>query len=201
MLCTARLESRRSTGPSLSYDAPAVAEILLAGGVTIDVATRDDLEAHHRRLAAYLERPHARYVRPHNGGPPRAANLPFAIGLGRPPMGMMWLIQWVLLMGDDPTSATAIANVRAAVIVGARPTDASMSGGAALVGLDYANVVINGLAVPTPGPVTVPDKNVVHSQEELYAVIGGTGTVAGAANYRFTAGCLELPERADSLMW
>lgn len=177
-------------------------EILVAGGAAVDIATRQDLEAHHERIRKALERPHARYHRLVGARPPVAANKPFIIPLDtpRPPTGWMWEVQWVSIYGDDPTVSAAIANVRAAVLVGTRPTDASLTNPPAS-GVDYAGVILPGLAVPTPGSQNVPDKNIVYSDEELYALLAGTGLVAGAGFYHFNAGVIELPQTADALMW
>lgn len=179
-----------------------MAEVLLAGGVTIDVATKKDVAAHHDRLAALLERPHARFHRYSGGGPPRATNLPTVIRLDtpKPPAGWMWLLQWVAITGDDPTVSAAIANVRAALFVGARPNDAAIPNPPAS-GLDYAGCILPGISVPTPNAITIPDKNVVYTEEEVYAVLAGTGLVAGAAFYHLLVGVVEIPQRPDALMW
>jgi hypothetical protein len=181
-------------------------EISIATAVAVEVATKDDLAHHTDRLARLLERPHARYHRLHGARAPRAGNNPFVIKLDtpRPPTGWLWELQWALLVGDDPASATAIANVRAMLMIGAAPPDASLTAGAAGTawgGLDYAGVVINGLAVPTPGPITIPDRNVAHTDEEVYAIVGGTGTLAGAAFYHLTVAVIEKPQTAESLTW
>lgn len=176
-----------------------VTRILAGASIEVDIATIGDLTAQTDRLAKILERPHARFDRRAAGKAPRAANLPFVLSLGRPPNGMLWFVEWVVLMGDDPSASAAIANVRAALFAGSPPTDAQLSGGAVLVGADFANAILPGLIIPTTQ--TVPDKNVVYSNEELYFIVAGTGTVAGAANYHAAAGVLELPQRPDALMW
>jgi hypothetical protein len=176
-------------------------EVRLAGGVMIDLATAEDVERGHDRIAKLLERPHARFFRAFGGRPPRAASVPFVIQLqpSRPPGGMMWLVQWVATMGDDPTVSTAIANVRAALFAGNVPTDASLGGGATPIGVDFGGTLMTGIIVPST--LTVPDKSVVYSNEDLYAMIAGTGTVAGAGNYRVVVGIIELPQTPEALMW
>lgn len=176
-------------------------EILVAGGVKVDLATVADLAGGFDHLGKLLQRPHARYQRLFGGRPPRAANLPFVIQLqpSRPPGGMLWIVESVIAMGDDPTVSTAIANVRAALFAGNIPTDASLAGNAPITGADFGNVVLSGIPVPTNQ--NLPDKSVVYSNEDLYAIVGGTGTVAGAANYRLVIGVLELPQTAEALMW
>jgi hypothetical protein len=183
-----------------------MARILAGAAVEVDLATVKDLERHYELLERLLTRPHARYHRLHGARAPRAGNAPFVIKLDtpRPTTGWLWELQWALLVGDDPGSATALANVRAMLIVGAAPADAQITAGvvgAAWGGLDYPGVVLSGLAVPTPGPITIPDKNVVHTDEEVYAVLGGTGLVAGAAFYHLTVGVIEKPQTAEALTW
>jgi len=183
-------------------------EISVATAAAVDIATKKDLEVHTDRLAELLRRPHSRYQRLHGARAPRAGNNPFVIKLDtpRPPMGWFWELQWALLMGDDPATATAIANVRAMLIIGAAPPDASITAGAVAAawgGIDYPGVIINGIAIPTPGPITIPDKNVCHSDEEIYAVVGGSGTLAGAAFYHLTVAVLGKPQSQESeaLTW
>lgn len=181
-------------------------EISVASAVAVDIATKDDLAHNTDRLALLLQRPHARYHRLHGARAPRAGNNPFVIKLDtpRPPMGWLWELQWALIVGDDPASSVALANVRAMILIGAAPNDASLTAGAVGApwgGLDYAGVVINGLSVPSALPITIPDKNVAHSDEEVYAVIGGSGTVAGAAFYHLTVGVIEKPQTAEALTW
>ena len=176
-------------------------EIRVAGGALIDVATREDLIGSVDRLAKILEKPHARYFRAFGGRPPRASNVPFVVQLqpSRPPSGMMWMVEWVIVMGDDPTASGAIANVRAALFAGNIPPDSSLSGSAPIVGADFGSTIQTGIVVPSTS--TIPDKSFVYSQEDLYAIIGGSGTVAGAANYRVVCGVIELPQTREALMW
>lgn len=171
-------------------------EISLATAVAVEVATKDDLVRHTDRLARLLERPHARYLRAAAGKAPLAANHAFAISLGKPTAGLLWIVQYVLVTGDDPTNITAIANTRAAIFVGSPGPDSQMGTGA---GLDTAGCIVPGLAIPSL--TNLPDKCVVHTDEELYAVLFGTGLSAGAVTYHFNAGLLELPQTAEALLW
>jgi hypothetical protein len=177
-----------------------MAEVLLQGGITIDVATKQDIEAHHRRLEAILERPHARFFRANGGRAPLASNATFAMSLGKVTSGMMWLVQWIVVTGDDPTVSAAIANVRAALFAGSmRPDTQYKIVGTTLDGADFGNMLQSGIAVPST--VTIPDKSVVYTGEELYLLFAGSGLSAGAGFYHATAGIIELPQRADALMW
>lgn len=179
-----------------------MAEVLLAGGITIDVATKSDLESHHRRIESMLERPHARFFRAVAGRAPRASNAPFAMKFdqGKPPAGMMYLVQWLVITGDDPTVSSAIANVRAALFAGNMQPDTKYAiVGTTLDGADFSNMIQSGIVVPST--ITIPDKSVVYTGEELYVLMAGSGLSAGAGFYHATAGIIELPQRADALMW
>lgn len=171
-------------------------EILLSGGVTVDIATKEDVEAHARRLERLLGRPHARFTK--LAGSVESAGKPLIVDLGRPPQGMMWEIQWLLVTGVDPFGA-AIANVTAAAFVGAVPLLASLAIGPPVTGLDYASAILTSLVVPSTN--AVPDKSVVYTNESLYVIFTGTGLVAGGARYRVVAGVIELEQRPDALMW
>ena len=170
--------------------------VLLPDGSPADAdpATRADIE----RLARILERPHGRFTRQAAGKAPRAANAPFILSVGRPPNGLLWIVEYVLLCGDAPDTSTAIANVNAALFAGSLPTDASLT--ATLAGsVDYSNLVQTGLVVPST--TDMPDKCVVYSNEDLYAVFHGTGLSAGATTYHMVAGVIELPQSAQALLW
>lgn len=177
-------------------------EIALAGGVVVDLATRQDHEHGVERLAKLLEKPHARYFRAIGGRAARTGNAPFVVQLqpSRPPGGMLWLVQWALFTGSDPSASAAIANVRAALFVGSIPADSTLSGNAPLIGGDSGGLILPGQAVPSLS--TMPDKSVVYASEDLYAIFVGTGLVAGDANgYRVSIGLLELPATPEALLW
>lgn len=171
-------------------------EALVGASAVVDIATKDDLQAHHERLAGLLDRPHGRFYRAANAKAPLGSNHAFSISLGRPPSGKLWIVQYVILTGDDPTNITAIANTRAAVFVGSVQPDSGLT---ATTTLDQAGCIVPALAIPSL--TNVPDKCIVHTDEELYAVLFGTGLSAGAVSYHFNAGLLELPQKAEALLW
>lgn len=177
-------------------------EITVAGGAVIDLATREDHERGIARLAGLMQKPHARYFRAFGGRASRASNAPFAIQLqpSRPPGGMLWLVQWALFTGSDPSASAAIANVRAALFVGSIPPDSNLSGNAPLIGADSGGLILPGQAVPSLN--TMPDKSVVYASEDLYALFVGSGLNAGDVNgYRVNIGILELPATPEALLW
>lgn len=173
-------------------------EVRLEGGVVVDLATRSDHERATGRLASLLERPHSKFERIAAGKAPRAGNLIFALSLGKPSTGTLWKVQWIVLTGDDPTAAAAIANVRAALFAGSCPPDSQLPV-AGTAGLDTAGCMLTGLAVPST--TAVAEMSVVYSNEELYVIFAGTGTVAGAASYHATVGVLVLPQTPGALTW
>jgi hypothetical protein len=179
-------------------------EVLVGGSAVLDIATKADLDQRTDRITRLLERPHARYDVKVFGRAPRAGNNPFAMKSNDPAPrnGMLWLVQWAWLSGDDPTASTAIANVRAVLVKGAAPPDAQLSlAGTQWGGLDFAGIILPGMVIPTPNAVTIPDKSVVYDHEEVYFVLAGSGLVAGANQYHGAIGVIELPQTPEALTW
>lgn len=173
-------------------------EVLLDAGITLDIATKDDIAAHHARLEGLLSRPHARYYTNPGSAESGAGTKPLIIDLGMPPGGLMWYLQWLAITGVDPFGAV-IANVTAAAFKGAVPLTSALSLGPPVVGLDFASVIQTSMTVPST--TAMPDKSIIYSNEHLYVIFAGTGLVAGGARYRCVAGLLELEQRPDALMW
>lgn len=171
-------------------------DVTLATGLTVDLTTKQDFEGHTRRLEKLLDRPHARFTKVN--GSVESAGVPLIVDLGRPPQGMMWEVQWLIVTGVDPFGA-AIGNVTAAAFAGAVPNRTGLAIGPPVTGIDYGSAILTSLAVPSTN--AVPDKSVVYSTENLYVIFTGTGLVAGGARYRAIAGVLELEARPDALMW
>lgn len=176
-------------------------EITLAGGVSVDLATSEDLERHQRRIAELVNPERKGHYRRIDGSAASRA-APVLVDLGRPPMGMWWFVQWVLLTGDSPIGAT-VANVTAGVFAGGLPSPAALAVGPPATGFAVQDCILSGgnsgLGIPTV--TTVPDKSVVFETENLYAIFTGSGLAAGAAFYRATAGVIEVPARNETLFW
>lgn len=177
-------------------------EVLVGGGMVVDVATKEDMDRHFSRLADLMERPRSRFERYAGAQAPRAANAAFGIRFPQPKAhgDEIWELQWLALYGDDPTAVltTAIANVRAALFVGSRIPDAQLPV-AATAGLDHGGAILPGLAVPSL--TTIPDKNVVYPGEEPYVLLYGTGLVAGAGTYHALLGVIAKPNVPAALTW
>jgi len=170
-------------------------EVTLAGGVVVDVATRDDLAAHHRMLAELAgKREEGDYV-PLFGSSTAPAGIgsgPLVIPLSprSPAAGRVWALQYLAIFTGDGAGAI-IANLNATVLIGRSPIG---PGGAhpapAAITIDPQEVVLPGLSVPTAGGIIVPGKLLVRASEQVYAVLRGSGLVVGTV-YQLAASVLE----------
>lgn len=180
---------------------PGMPEVTVAASALVDIASKDDLAAHHERLAKLFAKERQHFTRAF--GFVATGSGPLVIDLGSPPMGMIWLPQWVTLMGDAPFLGAAnvnIANVSAAVFAGAVPRQSGLVLGPPVsgTGLDHPNCIGAGLLLPST--FSVPDKSPVFAQEHLYVVLAGSGLAAGAAGvYRAVAGVIEIPATDEAL--
>jgi hypothetical protein len=149
------------------------ASLHVAGAVALELATKDEVIGASDRLAKLLERPHARFLRLSDGEEPRAGNLPFVINLGRPPGGMMWMLQYLILTGDDATAGAALQGSSAAVQT---DVDNSATGAAApivatLPAVAGATTFITGFEVTGGGATLGSDISIT-----VTGILGGTKT-------------------------
>lgn len=173
-----------------------MAEITVAGGMVIDVATKDDLAAHHRMLADLTGgRQEGDYV-PLFGSSTAPAGIgtgPLVIPLSprSPAAGKVWALQYLAIF--TIIAGPVIANLNAALLIGQSPIG---PGGAhpapGAIRLDPQEVVLPGLAVPTAGGVIIPGKVLIRAAEQVYCVLQGAGLVVGTV-YQATASVLEAP--------
>src|SRR5215831_17259712 len=147
-------------------------EIAVAGSVAIDVATREDLAKHHDKLREMLEgrRPAGRYYMIEGSGTTTAGfsgSGPIAVSFTpqSPPGGRRWYVEWLAIwVGTNPATA-AVANLFGAVMVGRCPTGPGAPIAAPIVPA-VADVVVPGQVVPSS--ISIPDKTIVKSQQQLY---------------------------------
>lgn len=181
-------------------------EVTLAAGGVIDLATAADLEEHHRRLERLVpETPRGRYYMIAGNGVTASGFAAPAAGLGiavaftpsSPPGGRLWFLQWVaVFVGLNPAQG-AQANVFAAICVGR-----SFSGPSQTVAPAQApnlgDIVVPGQAVPAA--INVPDKTVVKAEQQLYALLQGSGLAASTA-YNLVAGVVDVPDQDEVYFW
>lgn len=175
-------------------------ELTLAGGVVVDVATRDDVAEHHKRLEKLLDaaRPRGQYVPVSGVGAARTA--PVVADCGRPPQGRVWMPQWALAQGND--AFTTVSNVTWALFAGPVPSGGGLANGPPVAGINGRPLLTGtnaGIAVPSVQ--SVPDKSVVFQQENLYAVFAGSGLVAGAVSYTVWVGVIEVEFNDEYLFY
>lgn len=167
-------------------------KVTLAGGAMVDLATTDELASMHERIATLLEKPTAHGQR--IAGFANTGAGPLVIDLGSPPMGMIWLPQYLTVTGADAhlgAGNIVIANVSAAAFIGRLIRAGELALGPPVTGEDMAGCVGAGITVPQS--VQLPDKACVYQNEHLYVVIAGSGVAAGSASvYRASAFVIEL---------
>lgn len=174
-------------------------EVALAGGVMVDLATKQDTDAHHARLRALLARPQVR-ARRLPGFITTGAVITRApiITLQHPPAGALWVVQWIRTQQADPITAVAAASMVG--YIGASAAVQNQLASASAAGGDDANAFTNGLAVPSL--TNLPDKVVVYTQEELFfAIIGTSANIGVSTKYGVIVGVLEVPNTPEALTW
>jgi len=178
-----------------------MAEITVAGGLVVDVATKEDLAAHHRMLADLTgRRQEADYV-PLFGSSVAPAGIgsgPLVIPISprSPVAGRVWALQFLSIF--TVIAGPVIASLNAALLIGQSPIG---PGGAhpapAGITLDPKQVVVPGLAVPTSGGVIIPGKVLCRSGEQVYCVLQGAGLVVGTV-YNATLAALESVDSREA---
>lgn len=167
-------------------------EITLEAGVTVDLATKGDLEQHHRWLQERFRAREAVY-RVLTQSVPAGANT-LLLDFGAPPAGMLYAVQWVAVMADQPFGA-AIANVTAAAFVGNanRPVTSSMQA-------NTNDLVVPGIAVPST--TNVPDLTICRGGQHIYVLVSGSGLVAGTTvGYNANCGVLQAKDEPGTVAW
>lgn len=167
-------------------------ELTIAGGGVIDLASREDVEEHHRRLAELLAKPTAHGQRV--SGFANTGAGPLVIDLGTPPMGMLWLPQYLTAGGADVHLGAGnifIANVSAAAFAGRLVRAQELALGPPVTGEDIAGCINAGFQIPQT--IQLPDRAAVYGNEHLYVVLAGSGLAAGSATvYRASAFVIEV---------
>ena len=173
-----------------------MAEITAAGGVVIDVATKDDLDRHHKAIESMVKgsRQEGDYI-PLFG----SSTAPAGIGSGplvipfsprSPAAGKVWAVQYLAIFTGDG-AGPVIATLNASVLIGRSPVG---PGGAhpapGGLNIDPQEVCLPGLSVPTAGGIIVPGKLLCRASEQIYCVLRGAGLVVGTV-YQATASVLE----------
>lgn len=177
-------------------------ELAIAGDISIDLATKDDVLSLHRGLAEQLKPPAGAYYRIYatgqtatgfsGSGPIAICFTPFS-----PPAGRIWAVQWVALWVGTSPANPATANLNAALMIGRSPVGPGGPPGASFTPSN-SDVVVPGQTVPAS--ITVPDKTIVYHADQLYAILAGSGLAASTV-YNASAGVLDLPDKAEALLW
>jgi|SRR5215469_17052754 len=178
-------------------------ELSVAADIAVDLATKDDLDKHHRKLAEVFTPPRGRVYRPWatastTSGFSGSGPIYLTFDPPRPPAGRMWLAQWVAIWVGTSPAAGAVANLFAAFAIGRAPVGANASFGAAGLPVNVADVVIPGQAVPSS--INIPDKTQVGKQDAAYVILQGSG-LAASTIYNATLGVLEMDDKEEAFFW
>ena len=180
-------------------------ELTVDASVALDLASKEDLAAHHQRLEKlFPDIPRGWYVRAvatavvPTGGLV-SGNL-VAGFVPRPPIGKMWFLQWLAVVQGQAVASAVVANAFASLMVGRSPVGpgAQSQSGTGPVA-DPGEMVLPGLAVPSNA--SVPDKTVVRWGEEAYLLIAGSGVGAAGTTYNAVLGVLEVPDVESAYFW
>lgn len=176
--------------------------IALAGGVEVDLATRDDLLGVHQRLER-LRPPHGRYYTISGEGLTSSTfsgSGPIAISFTpqSPPSGRIWAVQWAACWPATNPSVGAIANLFATLCAGRCPTGPGAPPANTAIVHNLGDTLVPGQAVPSS--INVPDKTIITSRLQFYVLFGGSG-LAASTQYNATAGVIDLPDTDESILW
>lgn len=171
-------------------------ELTIEGGVTVDVATKQDIDQHHRWLEERFNRRRADY-RMLTGNIPAAllSNTTVALiaDFGFPPAGHLYAAQWLAVFPDSPFGA-AIANVTAALCIGVP------SGHQGSTIYSLADVVLPGLSVPSG--TNIPDSAIATAGQHLYVIASGSGLTGGTSSgYNANLGVLIAEDSPQTRAW
>lgn len=182
-------------------------EVTLAGGLVVDVATKDDLQRHHESLRDELIRliGEKRDVQAYRiygsstttSGFTGTGPIPIAFNPTSPPSGRLWVVQFVTAWVGTTVAAGTTANLNCAVMCGQSPSGGGLIGRA--VNVNVSDVVIPTQAVPNP-PTGTPDVFVVKSENQLYVLLAGSALAASTV-YNAAALVIDLPAVPGAVIW
>lgn len=141
------------------------AGVAVAGGVELDLATRDDLANGLYRLGQKMEGANASpKLYAQSGLVPATGSL--VLDMGSAPVGALWVPMYLTMCGTDDT--TTVANATCAVYVGGDDGNLSLS-----------NLLIPAplVAVPSFTQLSGSDDLKLHPGDHIYIVVRGTPAV------------------------
>lgn len=180
-------------------------EITLAGGAVVDLASRDDLDAHHQKLKdLYPTVPRGNFLRltasgAVPGGGLASGTLCLTFQPSSPPPGRIWFVQWVAIIQANAPAVGPISNVNAALMIGTAPVAAGAGQAGAGPVADPGQVVLPGLAVPSAS--SVPDKTVALHREQIYLLLAGSSIGSAGTVYNAVCGIIDVPDLPEVYFW
>jgi hypothetical protein len=171
------------------------------GGVEVDAQLKlvldalDELNGRAKGLEEYLTKPELNNRNLTATGIVLTGPVPLTLDLGNAAQGLMWSAEQVVVGHLDPLgSATAIANVAAAVFVG-RPTNVTTTAGPSPLG--------QCIAASQPVPLVLAlggRKGIVRRGDHLYVILAGSGLVPGDQWFA-TAMVTETVDTPTAMFW
>jgi hypothetical protein len=171
------------------------------GGLELDAQLKliadglDELNGRAKGLEEYLTKPELNNRNLVAALPVAAGPLPLTLDLGNAAQGLMWSVEQVVIGHLDPlATATAIANVAAAVFVG-RPTNVTSATGPSPVG--------QCISASQPVPTAIAfggRKGIVRRGDHLYVILAGSGLVPGDQWFA-TAMVTETVDTPTAMFW
>lgn len=158
-------------------------ELTVDASVAIDLASKEDIEQHHRWLEARLARPKA--LTDSQNSSVLLATLPILLVFpNRPASGRLWNINWVSVFLDSVVPP--VASVAAELCIG----------GVATTTPNLGAPVASGLTVPGYADLR---HRIARANQLIYLVIGGSGSITGTVNVNATIGYFDWPDTEETV--
>lgn len=159
-----------------------MAQVEIAGGVMLDIASGDELRDTEKRLLDRIDglRDHRPLALTREKQENAVANTPTVLRLGKPFYGRMWSLVYLTVAGSD--DRTVVAGASVASYIG-NPDNPSLTGL-----IDPANGTV------VPNSASFSDKQFwVHDDESLFVIVYGA---AGGQSLVAVARVLDFPANA-----
>jgi hypothetical protein len=172
-----------------------MAEITVAGGLVLDVATRADLAEHHERLERLLPKPIRGAYRVLNEGttaPAAVGSGPVAIDFQAPPQGRMWLLEWATMFVNTPQTGPFISVAAVASVLAIGPAKVNVPSGQ----LIDPTVPLQIIGTTIPVTINFPDKVIARGGQNVVIYLYGTGLAAGST-YIADLGLIDAEETQE----
>lgn len=171
-------------------------ELTVDAGITVDLASKEDIQRHHDWLKKRLGVRRADYrvlTDSVAAAQLSTTNTVLLANFGSPPAGHIYAAQWLSIFPDSPFGA-AIANVTAAFGVG------PVQGGRSNIHFSLADIILPSISVPSF--TNIPDAVLAVGGQQLYVLISGSGVTGGTVTgYNANLGVLIGDDSEETRAW